>query len=305
LAGILDNKTRIMDTLITSEGRRQISSGKLKIEYASFTDRHLFYSSGSSGVLDDQGNRIYFEAYSDDNDKIIIETDGEGNLEPFSSDEYSSYGGKVYASGSGEQVSGSIDAVTSAIFDTCVLNFQRQMIIGTRNLNLYGKEDRFVIAPETSTFFITDETPFNSSSISRATIDDVESVFQDFRLANTLNYRFMPPITRPLAGALTGSVLASYTQLNQDALDTWEEMEEYLDGKQSEEIVFDETSRENNIIGQMFEQYGSSISKLALIDMGSFPIDGRIYPHVYFAGKLYRDSKGSLTFANLFTLVFK
>ena len=294
-----------MDTLITSEGRRQITTGKLRIEYASFTDRHLFYSSGSSGVLDEQGNRIYFEAYSDDNDRIIIETDSEGNLEPFSSDEYRSYGGQVYASGSGEQVSGSIDLVTKEIFDTCTLNFQRQMIIGTRNLNLYGKKDRFVIAPEESTFFITSETPFNSSSISSATIDDVESVFQDFRLANLLNYRFMPPVTRPLAGSLTGSVLANYTQLNQDPLDTWEELEEYLDGKESQEIVFEESSKENNLIGQMFEQYGDSISKLALIDMGSFPIEGTIYPHVYFAGKLYRDSKGSLTFANLFTLVFK
>ena len=74
MAGILDTKTRVMDTLVTSEGRRQIASGELRIEYASFTDRQIFYSSGSAGFLEDQGGRIYFEAYSDNNDKIIIYT---------------------------------------------------------------------------------------------------------------------------------------------------------------------------------------------------------------------------------------
>ena len=53
MAGILDNKNRIMDTIITTSGRRQISSGRLRVEYASFTDGGTFYEadevSGSWG----------------------------------------------------------------------------------------------------------------------------------------------------------------------------------------------------------------------------------------------------------------
>ena len=93
MAGILDVKSRVMDTLVTAEGRRQIATGELRIHFASFTDRHMFYASGSNSVFEDPTSRIYFEAYSDDNDKIIIETDAEGRMEPFSSDTYSSYNG--------------------------------------------------------------------------------------------------------------------------------------------------------------------------------------------------------------------
>ena len=42
MAGILDNKLRIMDVAITEEGKRQISSGRLKIEFATFTDGQTF-----------------------------------------------------------------------------------------------------------------------------------------------------------------------------------------------------------------------------------------------------------------------
>ena len=304
MAGILDVISRVMDTLVTSEGRRQIASGRLKIEYASFTDRQLFYASGSSGYLEDPGTRIYFEAYSDNNDKIIIETDAEGQLEPFSSDSYTSYGGTFYASGSALQT-GSIDMISEEITENAILSFQRQMIIGSRELYLVDKGSTFKAIPDVAEFFITDNSPFAKGSVTNASLNDIESVFQDFRLGNMLNFRFLPPISRPLPGNVTGSVIADYTRINQDTLDTWEEVEEMLEGKDYQEVNFEETSEMNNIIGQIFEQSGNSLEKLAVIDLGSFSREGYIYPHLLFAGKLFRDSKGCLTFVNIFTLLFE
>ena len=46
-------------------------------------------------------------------------------------------------------------------------------------------------------------------------------------------------------------------------------------------------------------------SRWLIIDGGSFTVDGSADPHVFYAGKLYRDSKGALTFVNIFTLVFE
>ena len=43
MAGILDAKSRVVDFILTNEGRRQVRNGDLKIEYASFTDRDTFY----------------------------------------------------------------------------------------------------------------------------------------------------------------------------------------------------------------------------------------------------------------------
>lgn len=304
MAGILDSKSRVMDTLITSEGRRQVASGELKIEFASFTDRQIFYVSGSNSVLEDPTNRIYFEAYSDNNDKIIMETDNDGQLEPFSTDSYRSYGGKFYASGSNQQL-GKIDLMSQEVIASSTKNFQRQMILGTRELWKVDKGATFTTVPDSATFYITDSSPIPSGSVQEISVDDIEGVFQDYRFGNFLNYRFLPPQTEPLPGTLTPEVLGSYTQINQESLDTWSEVQDLTNDLQSVEINFDETSGENNLVGQIFEQAEDKLEKLAVIDVGSFPLEGKVYPHVLFAGKLYRDGKGSLTFVNLFILVFE
>jgi hypothetical protein len=138
-------------------------------------------------------------------------------------------------------------------------------------------------------------------------IDQIDSVFQDHKLGNLLNYRFLPPVTKGYTGVLTGSVLAEYSKINQDPLDSYEELEEYLDGKPYEEISFSKTSLSNNILGQIFsvDIATNELEKLAIIDVGEFHIEGDTNPHLLFAGKLYRDAAGSLTFVNIFTLVME
>ena len=83
MSGILDNKTRIMDTIVTLEGRRQMADGKLRIEYVSFTDSTTFYDpdvvSGSSDVT----TRLYFEQCHLPQDQITFEADDSGKLKPF------------------------------------------------------------------------------------------------------------------------------------------------------------------------------------------------------------------------------
>jgi hypothetical protein len=304
MAGILDVKSRVMDTLVTSEGRRQIATGELRIHFASFTDRHMFYASGSDSVFEDPTSRIYFEAYSDDNDKIIIETDANGRMEPFSSDTYSSYNGNFFASGSTQQT-GSIDLLTNDVIESSTRNFQRQMILGTRELWKVDKGSTLKITPAKADFYIASTTPFSSSSITKATVDDIESIFQDFRMGNVINFQYLPPITKPLPGTLQTGSVGNFTRISQDSMTSWKQVQSFVEGKQKQEFIFDDSSPENNIIGQIFEQSGNKLDKLALIDAGAFKVEGVVYPHVYFAGKLYRDSRGSLTFGNLFTLIFE
>ena len=57
MAGILNAKHRVIDAIITQEGRRQVAAGDLQIKYVTFTDRHTFYeSSGSNNVAADAGD---------------------------------------------------------------------------------------------------------------------------------------------------------------------------------------------------------------------------------------------------------
>ena len=63
MSGILDSKSRIMDAVITSEGRLLLSQGIFEIAYASFTDRDTFYDSSTiSGSTDEAVNRIFLES---------------------------------------------------------------------------------------------------------------------------------------------------------------------------------------------------------------------------------------------------
>ena len=59
VAGILDPKVRIIDTVITQEGKRQIAQGGLRAVYASVSDSKSFYGGTvASGSLD-ASSRIY------------------------------------------------------------------------------------------------------------------------------------------------------------------------------------------------------------------------------------------------------
>ena len=83
MAGILDNKKRIMDTIVTQEGRRQLSSGNFKIKYASFTDGNVFYEEDLLSGTTDATLRIPFEVVNKFQDNIVFETDDSGNLLSF------------------------------------------------------------------------------------------------------------------------------------------------------------------------------------------------------------------------------
>jgi len=86
MAGILDNKKRIMDTIVTQEGRRQLSSGNFTIKYASFTDGNVFYEADLSKGTTDATLRIPFETVNKFQDNIVFETDDSGNLLGFQGD---------------------------------------------------------------------------------------------------------------------------------------------------------------------------------------------------------------------------
>ena len=321
MAGILDSKSRIIDTLITVTGRDQAARGELDVKFASITDRQLFYSTGSNGVLDDLTARIYFEAYSDDNDIIVYESDADGYLQPFTSDDYTIYGGLAFdvtasqnttaVGGSHGAVTfnaGSINLVSDHIIAGSTESFKRQMIIGSRDLTKFSKNEPFSTNISEVNFSITPSSPIEiSDGGATKNIDQIESVFQDHKLGNLLNYRFLPPITKAYTGALTGSVMANYSKINQDPLDTYEELESYLEGKTYTEIEFTKTSLSNNLLMQIYDQNisNNSLEKLAIIDVGEFQVDGSFNPHLFFTGKLYRDSVGALTFVNIFTIVME
>lgn len=295
MAGILDPKERVLDTIITPTGRSQIAAGELKIEYASFSDRQMYYTVESNGEITDPGNRLSFEAYATDADVIIQEISDNVSLAPFKTDSFVLRDGNII-SGSVQQRN--IRAFGDALAIDSIDSLNRQMLIGTRNLLKNVLSENFSITPTSATFYLDQIDTTSSTTIATASLDDVESLWQDYRVTNTPNYKFLPPLVK-------GSDLGTFTKINQDPPMTFGNILVNLRGLQSQKFTFSKTRTTNDILGQIFEISNDKLTKLVIIEGGTFEVNNTANPHVFYAGKLYRDSQQTLTFVNIFTLVFR
>ena len=58
MSGILDNKSRMIDAMLTSEGRRQMAEGTFEVSYVTFTDSGVAYIPDPVNGHDDPTNKI-------------------------------------------------------------------------------------------------------------------------------------------------------------------------------------------------------------------------------------------------------
>ena len=314
MAGILDNKSRIMDVILTPLGRSQMASGRMDIQFASFTDKQIIYESGSSGALLDLTDKLYFEASHTQNDQVIYETDPNGLLVPFESGQYSINGQDVTfvtSSMSGHTAyTGSIDLISETICNSATDHFRALGILGTRDLFKEDMGATFTLSHTTASFYVTNEGPLDENEeVTTIEQDDLPNLFQSNRFSHLPNFKFLPPMSKPHAEFPEGKLLGDYNRINGEGTTDWDTVAEYLSNYEHVSIKFDETSGENNLLCQIFEEVnstssGGTLEKLVIVDYGSFQIESDRTAHVVFAGKLYRDSVGSLCFANLLTLVF-
>ena len=309
MAGILDGKQRVMDTIITVEGRRQIAEGDLRIRYATFTDRHTFYqSSGLDGVAEDASDRLYFEATNMIQDQIIFETDDNARMLSYRGMESSARANTIlkYKSGSymqpvtGSAVLGAVDELLADSADS----FAKQYIISTKES--FSDTQGFALSHDGLTFRLTDTQPFAKDDITEAIVDDIESLFQDARLSHLPNFRYLPPVNKSAVGRSEGTQLGDYEKLNQSEILTMNDLMTWLKKKESYVITFPETSRQNNLIGQFVEASRTCLEKLSIIDFGEFPDTDPMSPgkRVFFIGKIFIDNNYSHTFVNMFTIIF-
>lgn len=337
--GLLDPKTRFVDSVITLEGRKQIAQGKLRAEYYSFSDAGAVYAKSDvyisgSGFKKNLGTICAAESTSKKQDFLTLESDDSGKLvvrellnlggstnikiingQVFSGSYYNSMSLVNTSTGTGDVLS----ALLSSSFD----NFKELQIL--QSPDVFNEDyNAFKLSQETINFTITDERPIPSDKnggVREANIDDIESLFADKRLSHIPNFQFLPPVNKVKAGSDTTYPIGTYTRLNQPPIQTLKEIEDEIDGLRKigfvEDVSFTKTSRANRLFSQFFEVAATGITKLDVIDFGSFQtkatteqltetdeVKQYTNKHIYFVGKVYTDSRGSQTFVNMFTLIF-
>jgi len=301
MAGILDSKSRIIDVVITEQGRRQLASGKMKIEFATFTDAGSFYADGGGGIIEDPSSRIYFEAASDlPSDLITFETDDSGFLIPYRADNFAVGGKNLVISGSvrsANDITGASEAISTAIFES----WNNLQVIGS--IDPIDDTQGFTLSRQAVAFSIREDFPFAPGDVKTAVVDDIESLNHDVRLSNLQNFKYLPPINS--AGVLAGVPIGSFPNMNETTDADKQSFESRIAMLEFADVEFIETSIENSFVMQAFELSGDDgVIKLDVIDYGTRPSTANkaLTTRTLFAGKILKDGFGNPTFVNIFTI---
>jgi len=312
MAGILDKKTRFMDSFLTTMGREQMAKGELNFAFAIFSDYATFYESSleDPDIASDAVNRVFFEAANRPQDLVIPEFDDDGGI--------------IYPAGDFDMVNGQLKIVTgssnasltgeslitsaSAAISDCIESFAAMQPLRTEEV--LTDSTGFELSQNTGEFLVTTNLPISPGVPTQISLSNIESLWQDKKLTHVPNYQFKPPVNK-----ISKKELRTYPKLQQPAPHTFTDLETELGANDPSgetgvgppiSLTFPATSNDNNLVCQVWEVCSGSINKLRMIDFGEFE-DGDPYSpgkHVFFVGKLFTDDGGGSTFLNLFTVVF-
>lgn len=272
MAGILDNKKRIMDTIVTQEGRRQLTSGNFKIKYASFTDGNTFYEEDLAVGSTDATIRIPFEAVNKFQDNIVFETDDSGNLLHFQGSEV-----ELNADGSIVSMTATYPNDTRIYNGKVVVEIKGQNAAGLDYFHYYDEDTEETIywvygyADDASDsagdgtwagtgsedidgygWFITVSTYIWPSDANKSHMVSTKNF-----ITNTLENKSLVTDSEGFSSAVSGSLAASFESFQQQNFITTknERYTEKFNILHAEDLVFNYTTKsEDNPAGIEFEK---------------------------------------------------
>jgi len=344
MSGILDNKSRVIDAILTYEGRRQMVDGKFVVKYVTFSDKSVVYQLDSAEGHVDATSKIYLEAFNAPYDQITFEADDSGRLLPFRKQSVVNESGSTtntktdvfwlsFSDGQIKKKNKSLSTISYAgsysentlsgssfasqiegILTASVDNFKSHYILGStdtifedQEFNLTKNEIRFTIPVNNETISMKQPTLVNT----------IDALFNDEKLRNVDNFKYLPPIkkvnysidkTNIALLEQNNLLLGDYPPWGPTERLTFSDIMKEVSNYQFKEIYFDPTSRDNQIACQFFEINESNVVKLDVIDYGKVNNNTEnpyaTSHHVFFVGKVVSDASGSDCFIHLFTLIF-
>lgn len=218
MAGILNNKTRIMDTIITVEGKRQLGRGNFRPEFASFTDGQSFYEEDVISGSTDARDRFLFEAVSLPSDKIFLEYDDSGRLlgspDVKISIDSGLEGAGLFLKDSNSTTFTRLTDPTSfaTIAQTLVTgsieNIKRNQMLGSQIPTEFNDKS-FDLSSNKVDFIIDNYQPFGRSPLNFIKdIEELQPFLYSEKLSHIPNFKFLPPIDT------NGQKISLYEDLN-------------------------------------------------------------------------------------------
>jgi len=306
--GILDSKTRVFDTIITQEGKRQLAFGKMKIEYVSFSDDFSFYTSKEeSGEVT---NRIYFEANSQYQDQICFEADDSGLLLPFPNSVVEIANGSILSSSNGyyNTVTGSqFSSLSETLLNESLRNLSDLKVISTTD-DIFDDYE-FSLSSNEINFDLTNDSPLENQDFWKVHINDIDSLLEDQKFSNITNFKYLPPTTKQRLDTgeeifRTLSTYKKYTPKEYEEKEVKNDVEVLKKSDLLKEISFLKTSINNTLCIQVFESDTNKLKKLDAFKFFEYTDENSDLVEIYFLGKLIPDENQSYNFVHIFTLIF-
>jgi len=275
MAGILDQKTRILDFVITAEGRRTLAEkGQFVPTYVSFSDDNVYYAklSKTGSVADDASKRLSVEARSFDRDSVFSMS---GSVLEDTKSSFSA----AYRS----------ETLLSNLMNLRILQSIPSYLAGDTDFKL--SRDNIEFVPE-------------AGDVDVAVTGDVGNLsafFQDKHFQHIDNYRYMSPIN-----SISGKLLGDYPKINTDEILTEAALQQLLEFKKFETLEISGGITPRNLMFRIFEEDTGTkrSSVLEMIDYGTYVGSDKTQKRVFFVGKVFEDQLGIPVFVNIFTLVF-
>lgn len=311
--GILEPKSRILDVVLTDQGRRALANNDLKILYYSLSDAATFYQGDLLSGSSDATARIYAECATDlPQDIISLPVNDARQISGIRSTvltgSTSVYGGQLLKGVANSRVLTGSDFTTSAqqVLSSSLENLKNNFILGT--VDNFFQDDEFVVAPTDVSFTLFNNSN-NDTASQTVSVNALEGFFQDPLLSHIPNFMYLPPVNKPSENLQSPVLLGEYSSLGGDVKIDFADIKQELNNARRHgrlrTFKFDPAPRDNNIHLQIFEQTSSALSKLHVVDFGTYRGDSGNPIRVVFAGKVYIDDFGVETFVRLFTITLE
>lgn len=299
MAGILDPKNRIVDTILTEEGRRQLAAGSLSFDFVSFTDASTYYNTGSSGIVEAPEGRIYLEPVSLDRDVITPESDDTGRFSIRGND-YIVSNGFLVNQKTGEQIalssqqySSSLDSVLSLSSDSLRDLFP----VGSRDY-LFGNNS-FQLSDNSMTVGMREGFPLQQQDYKKTT-KNLDSIAFDSRFYNTDNFLYLPPIAEVNGEIIDFGNYKRVSNTTETSKKEYLKFVENLDNFEHKTFSLDKTSTTSNIHCQIYESSKNGVFKLDVFEAEEIE-----NVRTFFVGKVIVDEFFNPTFVNIFIVRIK
>ena len=312
MAGILDIKRRIMDAIITVDGRRQMASNVIDLSFATFSDEGLFYDSIDGKSARDISDLPVLEVMSLPRDTIIPEVDDDGAFSLNLADGNKIVHGRKVISGALDTIQVDENGARSVIKVESVLTGTINVYSGAldvirtakkhfQQLNVLKTDDGLL-----DSAFGSDVDRINLATTEiEASLSTISPLMFDDSINHIVNTRYLPPeVTTDESKSIP---MGDYPKFNKEPYNNFESFEEneLADSISFREINFTSSGRANNLLGQVFEIGENGTTKLAIVDYGEFVDERQNRYRVFYLGKPLRDANGTSKFCKLFTLVIE